>query len=99
MLAFNSTFYFGAYFTEQYFTGFYTYCLLIFTIHTVNIMSQHHEQQQERSWLKNLMINLFKATTSNISPRGVITVVKGNHKKINQDTSTSILSVIMVSVK
>jgi hypothetical protein len=45
------------------------------------------------------MINLFKATTSSISPRGVITVVKGNHKKINQDTSTSILGVITVSVK
>jgi hypothetical protein len=62
-------------------------------------MSQHHEQQQERSRLKNLTINLFKATTSSISPRGVIMVVKWNHKKINQDTSTSILGVIMVSVK
>jgi hypothetical protein len=29
---------FGAYFTEQYFTGFYTYFLLSFTIH-----NQHHE--------------------------------------------------------
>jgi len=44
------------------------------------------------------MINLIKATTSSISQRGVITVVKGNRKK-NQDTSTSILSVITVSVK
>ena len=33
MLAFNSTFYFGAYFTEQYFTGFYTY---FYTIHIIN---------------------------------------------------------------
>jgi hypothetical protein len=45
------------------------------------------------------MINLFTATTSSISPRGVITVVKGNHKKIYQDTSTSILGIITVSVK
>jgi hypothetical protein len=39
-------------FTEQYFTRFYTYFLLIFTIHIINIMSQRHEQQQERSQLK-----------------------------------------------
>ena len=32
-LAFSITFYVGAYFTEQYFTRFYTYFLLISTIH------------------------------------------------------------------
>jgi hypothetical protein len=81
-LAFNSTFYFGAYFTEQYFTlplhsiiiftlenfteqyftCFHTYFLLIFTIHIINIMSQHHEQQQERSRLKNQTKALYQAT-------------------------------------
>jgi hypothetical protein len=62
MLAFNNTFYFGAYFTEQYFTRFYTYFLIIFTIHIINIMSQHHEQQQERSRLKNQSKALYQAT-------------------------------------
>jgi len=57
----DSTFYFGAFFTEQYFTGFYTYFLLIFTIHTIKIMSQHHEQQQERSRLKNQTKALYQA--------------------------------------
>ena len=46
----DSTFYFGAFFTEQYFTGFYTYFLLFFTIPIIKIMSQHHEQQQLSRW-------------------------------------------------
>jgi hypothetical protein len=62
MLAFNSTFYFGAYFTEQYSTHFYTYFFKIFTIHIINIMSQHHEQQQERRRLKNQTKALYQAT-------------------------------------
>ena len=57
----DSTFYFGAFLTEQYFTGFYTYFLLIFTIHIIKIMSQHHEQQQERSRLKNQTKALYQA--------------------------------------
>jgi biopolymer transport protein ExbB/TolQ len=39
-----------------------TYFLLIFTIHIINIMSQHHEQQQERSRLKNQTKALYQAT-------------------------------------
>jgi hypothetical protein len=49
-------------FTEQYFTRFYTYFLLIFTIQIINITSQHHEQQQERSRLKNQTKALYQAT-------------------------------------
>jgi hypothetical protein len=56
-------FYFGAYFfTEQYFTGFHTYFLLFFTIHIINIMSQHHEQQHEKSRLKNQTKAFYQAT-------------------------------------
>jgi hypothetical protein len=46
---------------EQYFTGFYTYFLLIFTIHIIKIMSQLHEQQQERRQLKNQTKALYQA--------------------------------------
>jgi K+-sensing histidine kinase KdpD len=72
--AFNSTFYFGAYFTEQYFTlrlhliVLFTLVLvllsstLLATFHIINIMSQHHEQQQERSRLKNQTKALYQAT-------------------------------------
>ncbi len=90
-LAFNSTFYFGAYFllsstflytnlivlftlvlillsvrlfftlAFNYLTCFYTYFLLIFTIHIINIMTQDHEQQQERSRLKNQTKALYQA--------------------------------------
>ncbi len=35
--------------------------MLIFTIHIIKIMSQHHEQQQERSRLKNQTKALYQA--------------------------------------
>ena len=46
----------------NYFTRFYTYFLLIITIHIINIMSQDHEQQQERIRLKNQTKALYQAT-------------------------------------
>ena len=56
-LLFNSTFYFGAYFIEQYAST-----IFFFTIHISNIMRQHHEQQQERIRLKNQTKALYQAT-------------------------------------
>ena len=54
----------GLFFTLafNYLTRFYTYFLLIFTIHIINIMSQDHEQQQERIRLKNQTKALYQAT-------------------------------------
>jgi len=45
----------------NYLTRFYTYFVLIFTIHIINIMSQDHEQQQERSRLKNQTKAFYQA--------------------------------------
>jgi len=46
----------------NYLTHFYTYFLSIFTIHIINIMSQDHEQQQERIRLRNQTKALYQVT-------------------------------------
>jgi len=44
------------------------------------------------------MINLFIATTSSISRRGVITFVQSKQQKDFRETSISLPSIIIVSV-